>query len=350
MQIIAEEEESVGHMTTALNRYFDASTLYAHAQHVIFENNAEKSYLHAASLRCFDHVRQLAPYRIEHINIDWSGGVLSGNLHLANTTKPAPLVFYIPGCDQTKEMFPHPLLNQALQRDMHIFSFDGPGQGESNLRGIKLTPTNYEEAASAAIDYLISRPEIDPKLLVVYAMSFGSHWGVRIASKDSRVHALAAPWASYCEKYHLLDDEAPRWKQLFMYLTGVTTEADLDEIADAMSVRGMVGAIACPTLLAVGEYDPRSPLEEVYEIFDELTCPAELWVFADQHHAVSLARPNAEANYQSDSHDMALDWLRDRCDGKPMANERQVVYLEPASGHGPYAPAVSRRRRWYEEG
>src|SRR5690606_40672201 len=65
---------------------------------------------------------------------DWSSDVCSSDLP---GEQPRPLVFYVPGCDQTKEAWPHPFYNQALQRGMHVFSFDGPGQGESNLRGIR---------------------------------------------------------------------------------------------------------------------------------------------------------------------------------------------------------------------
>jgi dipeptidyl aminopeptidase/acylaminoacyl peptidase len=282
------------------------------------------------------------------VDIEWNGTVVSGNLHLHPGNDPAPCVFYVPGCDQTKEMHPHPQMNHALQRGMHVFSFDGPGQGESNLRGVKLTATNYEEAASAAIDYLVDRPEIDSSLIGVYAISYGSRWGMRIAARDNRVFALAAPLATFGESYHLMDEESPRWKQLFQYLTGAETEEELDTIMASTSLRGVARSVRCPVLAAVGEYDPRSPLEEVYEIFDELTCPAELWVFADLHHQLSLVRPNGQGiSWQWDIHELAYDWLRDRFDSKAMINQGCVVYIEPGGG-GPYAVNRSNKRRWYE--
>jgi dienelactone hydrolase len=66
------------------------------------------------------------------------------------------------------------------------------------MRGIKLTADNYEEAASAAIDCLVKRPEIDAKKIAIYALSFGSHWGMRIAAQDHRVAACAAK----CTRVH----------------------------------------------------------------------------------------------------------------------------------------------------
>ena len=75
---------------------------------------------------------------------------------------------------------------------------------------------------------------------------------------------------------------------MFAYLTQSSTEAELDEVLSAMTLDGYMARIACPVLLAAGEYDPRSPIDEVYRMFDQLTAPAELWVFADQHHMPSI--------------------------------------------------------------
>jgi hypothetical protein len=79
--------------------HFQATVLYANAQHVIFQNNAEKRYLYAGVRRCYGQVIAMAPYRIEHIDIPWNGTFVSGNLHLCPHKTSAPLVFYIPGCD-----------------------------------------------------------------------------------------------------------------------------------------------------------------------------------------------------------------------------------------------------------
>jgi pimeloyl-ACP methyl ester carboxylesterase len=349
LERLADEELAAGHNVTALSRYFDASTAFGLAQHTVMETNDEKRYLHDSSLRCFERVRELSPYRIERVEVPWERTVVGGNLHLCPGDEPRGCVFFVPGCDMTKEMFPHPQFNQAHQRGLHVFSFDGPGQGESNLRGIKLTHDNYERAASAAIDALLERPEVDPERLVVYGISFGSFWALRVAAHDKRVRAVAAPWASYCDKYWLMEEDSPRYKQLFMYLTGAADEVELDGILARMDMTDVVPQIDCPTLEVVGEYDPRSPLEEVYELFDRLTCPAELWVFGDQHHKVSLTRPNTNnAAWQGDIHELALDWLDDRLAGKELPNERRVSYVPVGTG-GPVAASGSERRRWYEE-
>ena len=346
LERLAAEEAAAGHDATALDLYFDAAIAYADAQHPIFVNNDEKRMLHASSLRCFDQVRARAPYTIEHVDVPWRDTVVSGNLHLAPVEGPAPCVFFIPGCDMTKETVLHPHFNYGAQRGMHVFVFDGPGQGESNLRGIPLTTDNYEDAASAALSWLLEQPEIDGDRLGLLAMSFGSYWGARFAATDHRLAAAALPWASVCDKYYLMEVESPRYKQLFSYLTQAKDEDELDRFVEEMDVLSMASDIQCPVLLSVGEYDPRSPLEEVYEFFDRIQAPAELWVYADQHHTASLAG-GGMSSWKRDIYPTSFDWLQDRMSGRDMTNEGQVVYLE-SSGGGPNAPDASHRRHWFE--
>ncbi len=344
---LAQAEADAGHRETAMELYYQASLQYADAQHVVFETGDEKKFLHGGVIRCYDKVRELAPYRIEHVDVPWNGTVVSGNLHLAPGDGAKPLVFYVPGCDQTKEAWPHPYYNQALQRGMHVFSFDGPGQGESNLRGIRLTDDNYEQAASAVIDYLCTRKEIDAKKIGVYALSFGSHWGMRIAATEHRIAAAAAPWASFVDKYYLMTEESPRYKQLFAYLTQSDTEAELDAVVDKMTMDGYMDKIKCPTLIVSGEYDPRAPIAEVYRLFDEMKAPAELWVLPDQHHNGSVTMKSRSSVWEADIHAFVCDWLRERFNGVPVKHPGKTLWLEP-SGQGPNGPGIVYKRRWFD--
>lgn len=344
---LAQAEAAAGHRETAMELYYQAALAYAEAQHVVFETGDEKRFLHGGLMRCYEHVREYAPYRIEHVDIPWNGSLVSGNLHLAPGDGPKPLVFYIPGCDQTKEAWPYPYYNQALQRGMHAFSFDGPGQGESNLRGIRLTADNYEDAAIAAIDYLLTRREVDPQKIGLYGLSFGSYWAMRTAAKDARLCAVAAPWASFVDKYQLMTEESPRYKQLFAYLTQSTTEDELDRVVRAMTMEGLMDKVTAPTLIVTGEYDPRAPVEEVYRLFDQMIAPAELWVLPDQHHNGSVTQKARSSVWEADIHAFVCDWLRERFEGKPVKHPGKALWLD-AAGPGPNADKVSYKRRWFD--
>ena len=48
-----------------------------------------------------------------------------------------------------------------------------------------------------------------------------------------------------------------------------------------------MSGIQCPVMLTVGEYDARSPAEMLYQFYDKIRAPKELWVYDDA--AVSAA-------------------------------------------------------------
>jgi Esterase FrsA-like len=348
LERLAKGEDEAGHGLTAMDLYFDAAKAYSAAQHTIFTSNLEKRFLLESAVRCFDQVRRLAPISIERLDIPFEGGSVSGYLHLADVEEPAPLVFFITGIDMTKEGVPDPLRNWARLRGMHLFVFEGPGQGECNLNGPALTLDNYERAASAALDELVKRPEIDQSKIGLYAMSFGSYWGARLAGTDSRLAANVLQWASLSDMSYLFQGAAsPRYKQVLAYVTRAGSEADLDAFIGGMDVSGFAAAIDAPTLITVGEFDQRNRLDEIYRFFDAMTVDRELWVFADQHHRLSVKGSAGHQTSDVDTHLFGIDWLQDRLEGRPVSRNGDVIYLD-GSGVGPNDPGAAVKRRWFE--
>jgi dipeptidyl aminopeptidase/acylaminoacyl peptidase len=339
---LARNEAAAGHQATAAELYYEAAKLFMRAQHPIFELNDEKRLLYAGLRRTYDKVRELSRYRIERVDVPWNGTTISGWLHLNPEVERAPLLLFLSGCDVTCETWPNPGLNEAHHRGMHVFSLDGPGQGQSNMRGIRLTADNYEDAASTVLDHLVTRPEIDADKIAMLGTGGGSLWGMRVIAHDPRIKAGAAS-STFTDPFYLMDVEVPRWKQLFAFLTQAESEEELDAVMAAMALdRALLERITCPTLMVTGEFDQRDPIDEVYELFDYLKVPAELWVFADQLHLTSLG---------IGGHDMVftfmVDWLADRLAGKPVSHPGEVLYLESGAG-GPNSPTVGRKRKWYE--
>jgi pimeloyl-ACP methyl ester carboxylesterase len=347
MRAMEKEREAArlaaeGDREAALPAYVAAAHGFLRAQHPVFELNAEKRFLYDGLQRCYEQVRELAPYRIERVEVDWEGTQVGGWLHInPDVAGPAPLLFLVPGCDTTSEGAPNPANVKEFARGWHVFSFDGPGIGRSNMRGIALTPDNSERAASAILDELLTRSEIDPQQVAVFGAGAGSHWATRFASHDRRV-AAAATKSTYSPLYYLMNEDSPRYKQLFAFLTQSTTEQQLDETLEAMSLDGLVGNITCPFLMVTGEYDLRDPVEEVLRIFDQVTAPAQLWIFADSFHKTRFA--DGSGTYQP-----TLDWLSDRLAGVAMPETNQVRYIEP-SALRPWGDGVSLKRHWYEDG
>ena len=333
LEKVAQEEEQAGHKSTSFDLYFRASDKFAAAQHPVLETNDEKRYLHGQCIANFEKVIELAPYTIERVEVPFEDMQLQCNFFLCPGVDVAPTVIFIPGCDMTKEMWPDPKVVEAHARGMHLLVIDGPGQGMSNIRNQKLTHGNYERAVLKIVDWLETRPEVDKDKIGIFAVSMGSHWGLEVAaSGDPRIKGVVGPWASYLDKYYILDTFSPRYKQLFGYLTGAKSEEELDKIVAQMTVEGREKDIKCPILLTVGEYDSRSPVELVYNFYEKVTSPKELWVYEDTYHQAVMFKGTGQDRH--DCHMMCMDWLVDVFDGKIKAGHDKQMFLR-SNGSGP---------------
>ncbi len=246
--------------------------------------------------------------------------------------------------DQTKEFYPYVLGNDMLRRGMHACAMDGPGQGMSNIRKIRVTADNYERAASAVIDYLAGRPEIDEEKIGIFGISMGSYWAPRTAALDPRVKACAAGSANFADKNFIFDIASPRFKQIFMYMAGISDEDAFDEMAQQLTLKGSGGRIKCPVLTVAGEFDPLTPVEEAFAFFEELGGPKELWVLENEFHRVWAMKGLGGV----DLNPFAVDWLRDALEGKIPPDLDKIAYVRQNAGTGPFGSPLpeDHPRKW----
>jgi pimeloyl-ACP methyl ester carboxylesterase len=331
-EALAQAAEAAGHIRTARQAYWLAADTYREAQHAIFQDDHPlKIHFWNKVDACYDKVIEYSDYPIERVEIPWEGRSLAALVHLLPDRRKAPFILYIPGMDGTKENALNPLDNVFLQHGFHVLCLDGPGQGSSNLRKIRVTADNYERAGRAAVDYILTRPELEGDRIALVGSSMGCYWGSRIAGSDPRIKACATARACYGPKVHIFNQASPRFKQVFMYMAGIHDEAAFDRLAEQMTLDGWGPRIQCPALLVTGEYDPLSYLEETEAFFEEIAGPKELWIFENEAH--SLQSPKALGGVHL--YHFMLDWVRDALDGRFGPGYRRRVYITTRA-HGPY--------------
>ena len=170
-EALARRAEARGANATAMSHYDHAVEAYRMAQHpIFFDNHPVKKYLYKKLSEMVDRRSKLAEYPIERVEVPFDNGTtISCLLHLLPDRRKAPCVIYVPGMDQSKEVFPKAGHNIALSRGFHVIAIDGPGQGNSNLQKIRSVGLNYERAGAAVIDYLQTRKEIDKSKIATVA-------------------------------------------------------------------------------------------------------------------------------------------------------------------------------------
>ncbi len=331
---MARAAEQAGHRETACELYWRATEHYIEGQHAIFhDDDNEKIYLHGKVLECHAHAMRLAATPVERVEIPFEGNYIQGVLHCAPGAKKAPTVLFCPGMDMTKESYMMPGQEPYVARGFNSLHIDGPGQGTSNIRKIRVTLDNYERAGAAAIDYLCTRPEVDPERIVVSGFSMGSYWGMRIAATDHRVKGVATAAACYGPKWAIFNEASPRFKQVFMYMSGIHDEEKFDAFADHLTLDALAPRIKCPVLMVTGEYDPLAHLEDVVAVYEKVGGPKELWVLENNFHS-----PRNIPNLGGiDMYGYLADWLRDAAEGRKPAGLKREVVIRDKEGLGAYS-------------
>jgi len=321
---IARRAEDDGHTVTAGEAYFRAALYYTRAQWSVFETNDRKRSLMAKCQDSYDKViRYHRDHRIERVEIPFGDTSITGLLHLPNDAAgPIPCVLFTPGMDMTKEDYPDVNNAGLVRRGMAVLAIDGPGQGASHLRDLKVTLTNYEEAEAACVTYLQSRPDIDGDRIAVFGVSMGSYWAPRIAAHDARIAACVGALGVFMQKNTIFNEAQPTFKRRYMYMAGILDEEEFDAMAKNMTMDGLGSRITCPTLLVTGELDELCPVEDAHDLFGQLGGPKELWVYEGEFHPLG--------GVISEVLPRIYDWIGDALAGRVPAGRNSYEFVESA--------------------
>jgi dipeptidyl aminopeptidase/acylaminoacyl peptidase len=152
-------------------------------------------------------------------------------------------------------------------------------------------PVNFdsERWATAAMDWLEKRDDIDAFRVGVVAMSLGGYYAPRAAAFEKRLAACVA-WGARWDNVGshgriLRDPNAARsitgWVDHALSYYGARTPDEAYEKIEKMTLNGIADRIACPLLVVHGANDRQVPLEQAERtVHEAVNSPrAELRVF-----------------------------------------------------------------------
>ena len=316
-----EADETV----TARNNFFIAAILYAASQWPHDENSDKNLALNASKRECYTRYANLADHHVEAVWIPFQGKALPGWLHLppGYSGGKLPAVWSIPGMDGFKEANVALYGDRWLTRGIAVLALEGPGQYESAVNDIHVSVPNWIEAATAVMDWMAARPELDPQRIAVAGNSFGSFFGTLVAAHEPRFQACAVSATCLEPTCHTIFEEAsPTFKRRFMYMSGYTDEQQFNEFCKTLTWEGHAQRIRVPYLCVAGEADELSPLEHTERLLNTLQCPKRLVVYQDSRHSVGNV-PSAHLGPHPQT--LVADWMHARLCGTPFASEHWFV-------------------------
>jgi dipeptidyl aminopeptidase/acylaminoacyl peptidase len=176
------------------------------------------------------------------------------------------------------------------------------------VRNIYARP-DYEVAIKAAVDYLVSRPDVDASKISLVGQSMGGYYGGRGAAKEARLRA-AILWGA-C--YDLTDDIYDFWPAVrpqVEWVIGAKDEKDAREKLKAFTLKGILKDAKCPVMVTHGQDDTLVTVEAAHKTFRDLPDPKHLRIWTEAEgggiHLMNDNRPEAVP--------YMLDWLREEVD------------------------------------
>lgn len=139
-----------------------------------------------------------------------------------------------------------------------------------------------------AIDFVFSRPEVDPEKIVAEGGSQGGAFTLAACALDHRIKA-AAPTIPFLSDYPDYFKIAPWPASAFVGYLKEHPEKTWDEIYPLLSffdVKNLAPMIRCPILMAAGLQDDVCPPHTNFAAYNQITSEKKYYVFPDQGHSV----------------------------------------------------------------
>jgi pimeloyl-ACP methyl ester carboxylesterase len=219
--------------------------------------------------------------------------------------RSSPTLIFFGGFDSSLEELFYFGGAPAVRRGYNCLTFDGPGQG-APIREQKL-PFRYdwEAVVTPAVDYALTRPDVDGANLALMGMSLGGYFAARAVTFEHRpraaiffdglydfheslrgalpkeaIAALDAGDARQCEEiiYKLMQHNTTlRWfVTQGVWSFGVSSLTDFLTKSEQLTMNGIARQIQCPCLVLEAEGDMfiRGQPQKIY---DALQAPKQLF-------------------------------------------------------------------------
>jgi pimeloyl-ACP methyl ester carboxylesterase len=282
----AREAEAAARADQAYQAFLKAYGYYGIARHP-FPNSPGKQHAYLKTREMYLAASRYFEIPLESVAIPFQGKPIAGHLRFPKRL-PAPLIMHWGGIDNWKEE--RLTFAEAFVREgWGCFVMDSPGTGECPM----LAAPDAHRAHLAALDYLIGRPEVDPKRIAVVGASFGGYWSTKMAYVEPQRLRAAVNWGGGIHYFF-----QPEWQEksrnapsyLFdliearANLFGKKTFEELIQVMPALSLKtqGWLDQPCAPLLLVNGKEDKQVPIEDFYLLL-ESGDPKAMRLFSGGH-------------------------------------------------------------------
>jgi pimeloyl-ACP methyl ester carboxylesterase len=222
--------------------------------------------MHLAASRYFD-------IPLERVTVPFKDKQIVGHLRLPKKV-PAPVIMHWGGIDNWKEER-HTFAERFVKEGWGCFVLDSPGTGECPM----IASPDAHQIHVSALDYLTTRPGIDPDRIAVVGASFGGYWATKLAHIEPQRLRGVVNWGGGIHYFFQPEwQERSRNADSYLFdliearanLFGKKNFADLIEVMPPLSLKTqqLLERPCAPMLIVNGKEDKQVPLEDFYLLLE----------------------------------------------------------------------------------
>jgi dienelactone hydrolase len=273
----AREDLAQGHRRTAGQKLQRASNYLAQAERMQAAGSEERiaTYRHLLDIQVESFA--LIDPATTRVEVPFGGSALPAYFSKAPGEGPRPVMIMFNGLDSTKEhMVSSGFHHELAARGISTLMVDCPGSGEAlRLRGLT-AQIDTEVWATACVDWLVERDDVDPGLIGLVGWSLGGYYAPRAAAHEKRLALVVAwganhDWGAVQRARVQREGERPvphYWEHV-LWVWGYDDMDSFLAMADGVNLDGVVEDITVPFLIAHGEGDRQIPLTMAHRSYEQ---------------------------------------------------------------------------------
>jgi hypothetical protein len=181
-----------GHPVTARQALMRAATYDTGAAFNALHTDPRKRELWERAKASFATAAALQDPPVEVLEIPFGTAMLPAYFVRGGEGQRATVI-NVGGYDSAAEELYHWFARAAAERGFNVLVVEGPGQVGALHRnpGLVMRP-DFEVPISAVVDYLVTRPDVDPERLAIVGYSVGGYLAPRAAAFEPRLKACVS--------------------------------------------------------------------------------------------------------------------------------------------------------------
>jgi len=272
---LGRDDEAAKHPLSAGRKYLRAGLYYLLAERMPSHKDPRRLDAYKRGIEVYKRGLTLRREPVEFVEVPFRGHRLPAIFSRAPGAGRAPCVVHFDGLDVTKEIIYAAVADEFRRRGVSLLIVDHPGVGAAlRLLGLPSGP-DTEKPAAAAVDYLETRADVDPRRIGIMALSLGGYYAPRAAAFEKRFQCAVA-WGAIFDYGKCVSERiggrgepsVPGYAEHVNWVFGCDTIEETLKVVRQMTLEGVADKITCPLLIVHGENDRQVPLWHAERTFE----------------------------------------------------------------------------------